>query len=438
MTQRIALFGDTFGVPLTLKAISADMITVCVAAEIRPHQHAELRRLCETYQIPFRIQPRISSESYPAFVQGLRALDLDLILSNCYSMLIRPEILSIPRLGAVNIHGALLPQYRGCNPIQWALLNNETETGATMQYMAAEFDAGDIITQRRVPMHIQDTWRDVLARIGEATEEMLKEEVPRILAQTNNRQPQDETKACYYKRRQPEDGIIDWKQQSVIHVYNLVRALVKPHPGAFYYHGSEKVLVDEYLTVPRVTALKYVEAGGQTLNAERIGIAPLSLADLPFAVQMIKRSSGLSLSASSINLADEVGNRGWYESIHERNDLVVFGVRLLDTDQLVGVGMLCSISFPQRTAELQVWFEEESATGSDYGIQAMSLLLLFAYHELNLNHLYVHVVSTNEAAISACEKVGFLREGLLPKAAHIDGEYIDLVVMGLAREDFGG
>mgnify|MGYP001376040197 CR=1 FL=1 len=438
MTQRIALFGDTFGVPLTLKVISADMIAVCVAAEIRPHQHAELRRLCETYQIPFRIQPRISSESYPAFVQGLRALDLDLILSNCYSMLIRPEILSIPRLGAVNIHGALLPQYRGCNPIQWALLNNETETGATMHYMAAEFDAGDIIAQRRVPMHIQDTWRDVLARIGEATEEMLKEEVPRILTQTNNRQPQDETKACYYKRRQPEDGFIDWKQWSVIHVYNLVRALVKPHPGAFYYRASEKVVVDGYLTVPKVTALKYGEAGCQTLNTERIRIAPLSLADLPFAVQMIKRPSGLSFSTSSINLADEVGNRGWYESIHERNDLVVFGVRLLETDQLIGVGMLCSINFPQRTAELQVRFEEESATGSDYGIQARSLLLRFAYHELNLNHLYVHVVSTNEAAISACEKVGFLREGLLSKAAHIDGEYVDLVVMGLSREDFGG
>ena len=438
MTQRIALFGDTFGVPLTLKVLSADLIAVCVAAEIRPQQHAELRRLCETYQIPFLIQPRISAESYPAFVRSLRALNLDLILSNCYSMLIRPEILSIPRLGAVNIHGALLPQYRGCNPIQWALLNNETETGATMHYMAAEFDAGDIIAHRRVPMYIQDTWQNVLARIGDATEEMLKEEVPKLLAQTNNRQPQDETKARYYKRRQPEDGIIDWKQQSVIHVYNLVRALVKPHPGAFYYHGSEKVVVDGYLTVAKVTALKYGEAGCQTLNAESIRIAPISLSDVPIAVQLIKRLSELSSNTISIDPVGEVENQGWHESVQQRNDVVVFGARVLETEQLVGVGMLHSINFFHRTAEMHIRLKEEGMASSDHGNQAMGLLLLFAFRELNLNRLDRHVVSTNEAVIRACEKVGFVREGLLRKAAHIDGEYIDLVVLGILREDFGG
>jgi methionyl-tRNA formyltransferase len=260
MVRRILLFGDDLGLPGLIKVIPVELICGLVGAEIRPHQHPELYQLAEAQGVPLLIQPRATSAAYPAFVEKVRNLAPDLIVVNSYSMLIRPAILAIPQLGGVNIHGALLPQYRGCNPIQWALLNDETETGVTMHYMTAEFDAGDIIAQRRVPIYFEDTWRDIQARIGTATETMLAEEIPRLLTHTNTRQPQDESKARQYKRRHPEDGLIDW-QQSVLYIYNLVRALVRPHPGVFYQSGADKTVLDEYLTIPQVTALKY-SAGG--------------------------------------------------------------------------------------------------------------------------------------------------------------------------------
>jgi len=178
IVRRILLFGDDLGLAGLIKVIPVELICGLVGAEIRPHQHVSLQQLAKAQRLPLLIQPRATSAAYPAFVGKVRHLAPDLIIVNSYSMLIRPEILAIPRFGDVNIHGPLLLQYRGCNPIQWVLLNNETETGVTMHYMAAEFDTGDIIAQRMVPIYFEDTWRDIQARIGAATEAMLAEEIP--------------------------------------------------------------------------------------------------------------------------------------------------------------------------------------------------------------------------------------------------------------------
>ncbi len=254
------LFGDPDGLPVSRKATPRERVCGLVSAGIRPRQHAELRLLAEAHGLPLLIQPKASSPDYQDFVQGVRSLKPDLIIANSYSMLLRPEILAIAPHGVVNIHGGLLPDYRGSNPIQWALLNQETETGVTMHYMTAEFDAGDIIAQRHVPIYFEDTWRDILARIASAIEAILAEELPRLLDGTSTRQPQDKLSARQYPRRHPKDRRIDWRQ-SVVHIYNLVRALVTPHPVAFYGNGADKVVLDQYLTIPQVTSLKYGIAG---------------------------------------------------------------------------------------------------------------------------------------------------------------------------------
>jgi len=171
-------------------------------------------------------------------------------------MRLHPDLLAVPRIAAVNIHGALLPQYRGCNPIQWALINNETETGVTTHYITKDFDVGDIIAQKHVPIFFEDTWVDIQNRIAKATEEMLSVEILKLLKGTNERKSQDISQARYFRRRKPEDGAIDW-HKSVEYIYNLVRALVKPHPGAFYIREEEKVFLDEYLTIPQVVMFKY-------------------------------------------------------------------------------------------------------------------------------------------------------------------------------------
>ena len=244
-----------------------------VAAEIRPQYFELLRNIATEYSVPFLIQPRPSSPNYAEFVEQVRLLSPDLIIVNSYSLLIRSDILAIPAFGAVNIHGALLPQYRGSNPTQWALLNNEVETGVTMHYMDAQFDTGDIIVQRRVPIYFDDTWCDIQKRIGVATEAMLDDELPDLLNKSIFREPQDESIANYYRRRHPEDGQINW-ELNVLHIYNLIRALVKPHPGAFYIQNGKKITIDKYLSVSEVINMKYGMPGGQLLKFRSIHLEP--------------------------------------------------------------------------------------------------------------------------------------------------------------------
>jgi methionyl-tRNA formyltransferase len=139
--HRVLLFGDPDGLPSLLKGLPGGRVCSLVAAEIRPQQHPALRKLAAGTGLPLLIQPKASARNYQSFVEELRSLKPDLMLAHSCSMFLRPELLAIPSHGGVNIHGGLLPQYRGANPIRWALLNEETETGVTMHAMTAACDA---------------------------------------------------------------------------------------------------------------------------------------------------------------------------------------------------------------------------------------------------------------------------------------------------------
>ncbi|HRV99376.1 MAG TPA: formyltransferase family protein, partial [Aminobacteriaceae bacterium] len=161
MIRRIILFGDTHGLPMLLHALPCEMVCGIVAAEIRPQYHEELQKLAEEKGIPFAIQPLSKSPDYPNFVQWVRELSPQLLWVNSYSMKLREEILRIPEAGALNIHGALLPYYRGCNPTQWAILRDESATGVTLHEVTAGIDEGPIIARKEVPLLFEDTWKDV-------------------------------------------------------------------------------------------------------------------------------------------------------------------------------------------------------------------------------------------------------------------------------------
>jgi RimJ/RimL family protein N-acetyltransferase len=345
-------------------------------------------------------------------------------------MLIRQEILSIPRLGAVNIHGALLPQYRGCNPIQWALLNNESETGPTMHYMATEFDAGDIIAQRRVPIHIHDTWCDVLKRIGESTEVMLAEQVPKLLDQTNHREAQDEAISHYYRRRHPEDGLIDWNQQSVLHIYNLVRALVSPHPGAFYFQESEKVVLDQYLTIPQVASLKYGVAGGQSLRGEYVRLRPPSQIRRLLESPWPKGSVQLMSTLVPVTLPEaEMDGDYW-----RQNDCVMFEVCLRNGEETGGLVMLRALNFIERTAELCLRLYQPDSGELVRAAETIRLAMQFAFNELGMVRLKLHVDGTDGRSVKLLESLGFSREGAKGQPTQMNGKCVDSVTMGLVRE----
>jgi methionyl-tRNA formyltransferase len=259
--RKIILFSDDYGLPQLMRHIPHDVVSGIIGATIRSQQHQTLRALALTQEVPFLIQPRKDSSEYQMFVEHVRLLAPDLIIVNSYSMLLPREILSIPVFGCINIHAALLPQYRGANPIQWALLNDEKETGVTMHYMNEDFDTGDIIAQKRVPILDEDTWINILHRISKSTDEMLEIEIPRIMSGTNSRTPQRTDLARHWRRRRPEDGRFDWTWRAR-DIYNLIRALVKPHPGAFYFNErGEKIIIDSFMSLNEIKKLQNAYIG---------------------------------------------------------------------------------------------------------------------------------------------------------------------------------
>ena len=155
----------------------------------------------------------------------------DFLFSFYYRRMLGDALLALPRRGALNLHGSLLPRYRGRAPVNWAVLHGETHTGATLHYMATKPDAGDIVGQQPVPILPDDTARDVFAKVTVAAEIVLDAALPLLVAGTAPRRPQDLRQGSYFGGRTPEHGRIDWTHDATA-IHNLVRAVAPPYPGA--------------------------------------------------------------------------------------------------------------------------------------------------------------------------------------------------------------
>ena len=262
MPVRVLLVGDAPGVAQALRSLPDGAVAGIVAASNRPQYHDELGRIASDRNVPLLVQPTWGSAEYPSFVRAASELQPRLILCNSYSMILRDDVLAIAPDRAINVHAGKVPQYRGPNPIQWSIIEDERDAGVTMHHMTRELDAGDVIAERRVPIFFEDTWRSVLLRLAEATEEMLRTEMPAVLAGTAGRRPQDGMSARTWPRRTPEDGRIDWST-SVLRIYNLVRALGDGIPPAFYESNGDRVVLDRYLTLGEVVALAYEPGSGR-------------------------------------------------------------------------------------------------------------------------------------------------------------------------------
>ncbi|HEY5321637.1 MAG TPA: formyltransferase [Caldimonas sp.] len=156
----------------------------------------------------------------------------DVIFSFYYRDLLPEAVLALAKRGAFNMHGSLLPHYRGRAPTNWAVLHGEAESGATLHWMVAKPDAGAIVDQLPVPILPDDTARQVFDKVSVAAEIVLSRSLPAIRAGNAPRLPNDPTRGSYFGARRPEDGRIDWSAPAA-QVYNLVRAVAPPYPGAF-------------------------------------------------------------------------------------------------------------------------------------------------------------------------------------------------------------
>jgi len=156
----------------------------------------------------------------------------DVIFSFYYRDLLPEAVLALAKRGAFNMHGSLLPHYRGRAPTNWAVLHGEAESGATLHWMVAKPDAGAIVDRLPVPILPDDTARQVFDKVSVAAEIVLSRSLPAIRAGNAPRLPNDPTRGSYFGARRPEDGRIDWSAPAA-QVYNLVRAVAPPYPGAF-------------------------------------------------------------------------------------------------------------------------------------------------------------------------------------------------------------
>ena len=167
----------------------------------------------------------------PEVVEQIRALQPDFFFSFYYREMLKAPLLAIPKRGALNMHGSLLPKFRGRVPVNWAIIRGETETGATLHYMTEKPDNGDIVAQQSVPILPNDTAHEVFQKVTVAAEMALNACLPELLAGRIKAVPQDLSKGAYFGGRKAEDGIIDWSQ-SAQEIHNLVRAVAPPYPGA--------------------------------------------------------------------------------------------------------------------------------------------------------------------------------------------------------------
>ena len=168
----------------------------------------------------------------PELIARIAATAPDFIFSFYYRQLLGQPILALARRGAFNMHGSLLPRYRGRVPVNWAVLHGATETGATLHVMAEKADAGAIVDQQAVPILPDDTALEVFQKVTVAAELTLHRCLPHLVRGTAALRPQDLAAGNYYGRRTAADGRIDWAA-GVKRVHNLVRAVAPPYPGAF-------------------------------------------------------------------------------------------------------------------------------------------------------------------------------------------------------------
>ncbi len=177
----------------------------------------------------------------------------DFIFSFYYRHMIPMPLLRHARRGALNLHGSMLPRFRGRAPVNWAIVRGATETGATLHYMVEKADAGDIVDQAAVPIGENDTAVEVFYKVADAAELIMNRSVPLLIAGTAPRRVQNLADGEYCGRRRPEDGRIDWSRPAR-EIHNLVRAVAPPFPGAFAFVDGQRWLVARTRVLPRRAA----------------------------------------------------------------------------------------------------------------------------------------------------------------------------------------
>jgi methionyl-tRNA formyltransferase len=178
------------------------------------------------------------------WIERIAEMNPAIIYSFYYRNLLPESVLRVAPRGSYNMHGSLLPAYRGRSPVNWMLVMGEREAGVTLHHMVARADAGDIVGQRAVAIDDSDTALTLYRKLVPHAVALLREMHPLIVAGCAPRRAQDLSRSSYFGRRRPEDGRIDWRWPAR-RIFNLVRAVTHPYPGAFCVHAGRRLYIWE-------------------------------------------------------------------------------------------------------------------------------------------------------------------------------------------------
>jgi methionyl-tRNA formyltransferase len=244
--MRIIFMGTPdFAVP-SLEALlkSDDQVVGVVTQPDRPKGRGQevipspVKLLCQREGIPL-LQPLKMKD--PAFLEALRQWKPDVITVTAFGRILPPAILTLPPRGCINVHGSLLPKYRGAGPIQWAVIRGERETGITTMLMDEGMDTGDMLLQEKVAIHPDDTADALAVRLADVGGRLLIETLRRLKAGTLTPQPQDHAQATMAPLLTKEDGLIDWTL-TAMEIGHRVRGL-SPWPGAYTQVNGERWVI---------------------------------------------------------------------------------------------------------------------------------------------------------------------------------------------------
>lgn len=220
----------------------ADNIIALVTHEDSPDENLWFKTpalAARDHGIPVFAPESVNTREWTARIEAIKP---DLILSVYYRHMIGQAILDIPRLGAFNMHGSLLPKYRGRAPVNWAVLHGESRIGMTLHRMVKRADAGAIVDQQGVEISAQDSAEQAFRKVMPCARTVLERQLDALLAGTAPETAQDESQATYFGGRKPADGRIDWTRTSAA-IFNLIRAVTDPYPGAFTDFGGARLMV---------------------------------------------------------------------------------------------------------------------------------------------------------------------------------------------------
>ena len=218
-----------------------EILLVCTSNP-DPHEnewYSSVKILAQKNKIPFEIDPYLNSAYW---IKKIFKLHPDCIFVMGWRKLISEKIVSLPSFGSMGIHFSLLPLGRGFAPVNWAIILGWKKTGSSLFYLDTGMDVGAIVSQSHVDISFDDTAKTLNDKLTSASILMFRKMLPKIADKSAPRKIQNHADAQYFSKRIPSDGQIDWKQSS-LQIYNLIRGLTYPFPGAFSYLDNRKVFV---------------------------------------------------------------------------------------------------------------------------------------------------------------------------------------------------